>query len=181
MKTLTLLTIATCLISATPLAMAQKDRFGLAGSGSIYFPSSGLIRERFGNQITGFGIRPEDESLPIVGRILPDFNVLSASRRSNRFFILSATASLGKTFGREGDFTRPYVRVGAGLAYFDYRIRVDGERESAKRLGWTANFEAGLLIAKRLRLSAGYHLYQRAGSFRFDGFEVRASYTLFRF
>lgn len=165
-----------------PLAHAREEsRFGLGGSAGVFFPTSSVLRDKFGSSVTSIGISPSDESLPSAARIFTDISVLSANRSGNRFLVIPATIGFGKTFGKPADVSRPYARVGVGIAYFDYSISHEGRRRSDRNFGAAADAEVGVLVGGRLRLSARYYFLSERDGFNFNGLELAVKYTLFRF
>jgi hypothetical protein len=177
-------------------AVAQEDKkderpyFGIKVG--FFMPSNGETRDMFGSTVFAFGISMDDFSRQpdkwrltadidfITGRHDPDDNDLFPE---NKFFALPLTASIGRVFGADSSKMRPYVRIGAGVAYMDYSVTrpSTGERFSAKRGVPTANAEAGIFISDRIRVAARYDWFAKVDEFDFSGLQLTATFNLIRF
>ena len=175
-------------------AMAQSDqeikkdegrgRTYLGVKGGLYLPTNGEIRDIFGSSIVVFGLSVDDITRQAdKWRLTADFDFITGKKDGNKFFAAPVTASIGKIFGNRGDNTRPYVRFGAGGAYYDYSITRPGtgERFSTKRFGASADAEVGVIIGERFRVSAKYQWLSKADDFDFSGFQIVATYQIVKF
>jgi len=179
-----LVAVSLLALSSVPLVQANDDLkgIGLGGTVGTFTPTGSKLRDAFGANRFKIGFRPvAPKEFP--NRWLPDVGVdaISAERRDNRLFILPVTFGVVKRFGNPKDFIRPYVRVGAGVAYMDYAFDSGGRRIAAKRFGPTGNLEAGLRITDRVRISATYHVFPEYDETKFDGIELSLTYTVFKF
>lgn len=161
-------------------AQAQsQEKLNVGGQVGVYMPTSGRIRDAFGDSVLNYGISPFSNGQNKSSGS-PNLEFLSANKNGNRLFIGSLTYGYERKFSTVGTST-PYARVFAGVAYFDYGIDQIGGRESGKRFGWTSGAEVGLLFVDRLRLSAKYNFYNKVDGFDFNGLTLSATLSLFKF
>jgi hypothetical protein len=172
---------ATC----AALASAQNpDKSGtyLGLEAGAYFPTDTVIRNVFGSTLPRIGLNFINNSAP--EKMKPSFNfaVISANKDGNRFLAIPFTVGLGKQYGSLGTGMRPYWRVGAGVAYFDYSIDPSGGGipTAARRFGFTAVGEVGMLVSDRVRLSASYNYFSKQDDFNFSGFDLKISFLFWK-
>lgn len=146
-----------------------------------YFPTDSVIKDVFGATLPRIGINFINNNQP--NKLKPQFNfaVIGASRNGNRFLAIPVTAGVGQQFGNTGSSTRPYYRVGAGVAYLDYSIDATGSnRIQNSRVAFCANAEAGILLSERIRLSAAYNYFSKSDDFNFSGYELKLSFLFWK-
>jgi hypothetical protein len=171
-------------IACAASALAQNNSENYLGvEAGAYFPTDGKIRDAFGTSIFKVGFNYGNAGRQAdKWRLTANFNFISAAKDGNRFFLLPVTAAMGRMFGQPGDSSRPYVRVGAGVAYMDYAIDVsDTVRRSGRKILPTAGVEAGVVVGDRLRFAASYNWFSKTDGFDFSGFQLTASYSILRF
>ncbi len=159
-----------------------KNNFGIKAG--LYMPTQSLTRDIFGSTIFVVGLSFDDFSRQAdKWRPTVDFDFISGRKDGNKFFAAPVMASMGRVFGSPDDDFRPFVRIGAGLAYFDYSINHPdtSERFSTKRLGFGGSAEAGFFINDKFRLSAKYVLFSKTDEFDFSGLQMTATYNVFKF
>lgn len=162
----------------------KKAKFNIGVKGGVYLPSQSLMKDVFGSSIFVFGLSFDDFSRQAdKWRLTLDFDFISGREDDDKFFAAPVTASVGRVFGTPEDDFRPFVRVGAGVAYFDYSITNpdSGERFSTKRLGFGGDVEVGFFINDKFRLSAKYLLFSKTDDFDFSGLQITATYNIFKF
>lgn len=174
-----------CAVAAPAMAQQQEDRSTyLAGAGSIYFPSQAAMRRAFDDSVKFLGITFSQNNLETRWAVKPDFGVFSTSQNGNRLTIVPVTAQLSRLFGEPGQGARPYVKVGAGVAYFDYSIHEDGISTNPKikesKLGTTLSGEVGMILSDRIKIFGGYNWYSKTRGFDFSGFQIGASISVFK-
>ena len=167
------------------LAAAQNpDSSGtyLGLEAGAYYPTDSLIRSIFGSTLPRVGINFINNSQP--NRMKPsfDFSIIGANKNGNRFLAIPVTAGVGQQYGVPGSSARPYWRVGAGAAYFDYSIDPTntGNPTSAHKVGFTAIGEVGVLLSERIRISASYNYFSKQDDFNFSGFDVKVSFLFWK-
>jgi len=79
------------------------------------------------------------------------------------------------------DGVQTYLRFGAGVAYYDYALTVNGQRNAAKTFGLTGGVELGIVVSSRLNLFGRYNYFQERGGLDFSGITVGVSYSILRF
>ncbi|MEA2552899.1 MAG: hypothetical protein QOJ65_1075 [Fimbriimonadaceae bacterium] len=182
------------LFGASLLATAQNNKWKfdyIAIEAGAYFPTSGLVRDRFGSTIGRIGISP------IMVRRTPDWRpsfelgYMGAKGKGDRFAVFPFTIGVQKSFGDPDGQTAPFVRAGVGLAYFDYDIakgtdpvatagRATGPIVKGKKLGAVTSFEAGIMSGDRFRASVRYYLMPKQSGIDFSGVLLSASWGVFR-
>jgi len=147
-----------------------------------YFPSNTVIRNVFGSTLPRVGLDFINNSAP--DKLKPSFNfaIIGASKDGNRFLAIPVTIGLGQQYGAPGTSVRPYWRVGAGLAYFDYSIDPtnSGNPIAANKVGFTGVGEVGILLSDRVRVSASYNYFTKQDDFDFSGFDLKVSFLFWR-
>ena len=171
-----------CAVSALAQRDPTRDNY-LGVEAGVYFPTDPTIRDVFGTSVAKVGFnygnfgRQADK-----WRLTGNFNFISANKDGSRFFLVPVTAAVGRMFGQPGDNSRPYVRVGAGLAYMDYSVEVSSvDRRRARKILPTAGAEVGVVIGDRLRLAGTYNWFAETDGLDFTGFQLTLGYSLIRF
>lgn len=167
------------------LASAQNpDKSGtyLGIEGGAYFPSDTVIRNVFGSTIPRIGINFINNAAPEKMKPSFNFSVIGANKNGNRFLAIPVTVGYGKQYGTAGGSVRPYWRIGAGVAYFDYSIDPTGggTPTAARRFGFTAVGEGGVMLSDRVRLSASYNYFSKQDDFNFSGFDLKISFLFWK-
>lgn len=154
---------------------------GIALEAGAYLPTSSALQDALGKQITTFSFGPGVIANPRQGTSSPEFAFITARKNGNKLFIVPLTLGYQKNLGAGPDSQFvPYVKVGAGIAYYDYSIRdSSGVKTAAKRFGLTSNVAVGLVISKRLTVQAQYNVFSKADGLDFNGLRLTASFTLF--
>lgn len=169
-------------VSSSAFAQNQKDpNWGV--SVGYYIPTSGEIRDQFGDALLRYGISPISNKYSKNWAVTPDVSILSASRDGSRAFVLPLSLNLTKGFD-QGNGTKTFVSFGAGPAYFDYRlyrtVGLNVVEYKDKTVGWNANVEFGLLVNRRLSIEARYDVFEEQDGFDLSGWSISANYALFR-
>ncbi|MCC7230956.1 MAG: outer membrane beta-barrel protein [Fimbriimonadaceae bacterium] len=184
------LELSFCILAIGVSAMASA-REGDTGKGTnigirsgVYFPTNSEIRDIFGSDIIVVGLSFDDFSKQADNwKIKADFDFITGKDGSNKFFAMPVTASIGQVYGKPGDSSRPFVRFGAGTAYFDYSITrpSNSTRYSSKRFGFSADAEVGVIVGNKLRLSAKYVWLSKVDDFDFSGLQLTVTYNILKF
>jgi hypothetical protein len=176
--------IAALAASAAVASAQNPDKTGtyLGLEAGAYFPTDPVIRDVFGSSLPRFGINFINNSQPTKMKPSFNFSVIGASKDGNRFLCIPLTAGVGQQYGSPGSGARPYWKVGAGIAYFDYSIDPNntGFPTSARKFGFTAVGEAGVLISERIRISASYNYFAKQDDFNFSGWDLKVSFLLWK-
>ncbi len=188
-RKLAALGVASALMAATVSAQSndqkpEKARNNLGIKAGLYVPTGSLVRDVFGSSIFVFGISFDDFSRQAdKWRLTVDFDFITGQKDGNKFFAAPVTASVGRVFGSPEDHFRPYVRFGAGVAYFDYSINHPdtSERFSTKRGGFSADAEVGFFVGDKFRLAAKYVWFSKVDDFDFGGLQITATYNILKF
>ncbi len=180
-RTTLIATTALSFVAASAVCLAQdQPPLNFGGSVGIYYPSSKLVKAAFGSSVINYGISPVSSTRPSAGSLTPSLDFTTANKNGNKLFIGTLTYGYEYHLGDDSGTTIPYARVFGGGSYFDYGIDQPGARLSAKRIGYTYGAEAGLVFAKRLRVSVRYNAYSKENIFDFNGITLSASYAVFR-
>lgn len=161
--------------------IAQAGIGGLGVQGSVYFPNSGEIRSIFGKQIASFGISFGDRATPGHNKITTDFGLITANKNGQRFLLIPFTVGYESVLGDDRQSTLPYYRVGVGVSYYDYSLNRLGSNFTTHRLAPAGVAEIGIVIDKRLRVSAKYNVFSKSNAFDFNGFSLGATFTVVKF
>jgi hypothetical protein len=147
-----------------------------------YFPTDTVIRNVFGSSLPRFGINFINNSQPNKLKPSFDFAVIGANKDGNRFLAIPLTMGVGQQYGSPTSSTRPYWRVGAGAAYFDYSIDPtnSGTPIAAHKIGLTAVGEVGVLLSERVRVSASYNYFSKQDDFNFSGWDLKVSFLFWK-
>ena len=162
----------------------RRARNNLGVKAGVYLPTDSEIRDIFGSLIFVIGLSFDDFSRQAdKWRLTVDFDFITGEKDGNKFFAAPVTASIGRVFGSPEDEFRPYVRLGAGVAYFDYSITrpSTSERFSTKRGGFGADVEVGFFVGDKFRLSAKYVWFSKVDDFDFGGLQLTATYNILKF
>ncbi|MFQ3586309.1 MAG: hypothetical protein SNJ74_07540 [Fimbriimonadaceae bacterium] len=155
--------------------------------GGAFIPSSGEIRDRFGDTLLRIGARPFEAKIRDNWTFTTDITVLSARGKGSKLFALPVTAGVTRAFARKEDDFVPIVTIATGPAYYDYSIlRADPvqpvlNRISTKRVGWNAHVETAFIVNQRLAIALRYDWYSKTDGFDFSGLSVGLSYAVARF
>jgi hypothetical protein len=173
------------LAACAAFAGAQNpDKSGtyLGLEAGAYFPQDSTIKTIFGATLPRFGLSFINNSQPDKMKPSFDFSVIGANKNGSRFLCIPVTIGLGQQYGAPGSGSRPYWRVGAGAAYFDYSIDPNntGNPTAAHKIGFTGVAEAGILISERIRLSASYNYFSKQDNFDFSGFDLKVSFLFWK-
>jgi len=174
--------IAALVVSVSSAFAQQSGETPIGVSIGIFQPSSTQLKNDLGSQFLSFGLGGGATGRPSEGAITPEWSFIVANGNGNKLFILPLTYGYEYHFGiGSTNKILPYVRPFLGVAYYDYSILDfgSGQYSSAKQLGATYGLEGGVLIGRRLKLSAAYNYFTQAGGFSFNGLTLSATYTLF--
>lgn len=160
------------LLAVPPQAAAQSDGLRIGLRLGAYFPSDVDVRERFGDVLPLVGIARAMPARPGSFSLFPSLEVSGARSGSDRFLIVPLTLVAEYQLPVNGPVV-PFVRGEGGIAYYDYRVRLDTANVARGReFGPAAAAEAGLVVSQHLRASARYRLFQEYDNFNFSGFEL---------
>lgn len=149
----------------------------------LYFPTNSLMKEVFSTSIVTYNIGPMTTNRNGRKGFGFDFNGQGLQASGSRFFML------GLTYGYEwqsaeidSDNRLYYARVGAGPAYLDYDINSpsNGVVSSGRGINALTAFEAGVVLSKRITLSATYTLLSKRDGLDFSGLRVQFNFAAFK-
>jgi hypothetical protein len=171
------------LVGVSVLASAQsKFKFDYIGiEAGAYFPKSSLLRDRFGDTILRVGFSPM--MIKRQKDWVPSFEIgfMGASGNGDRFGVYPLTVGMQKSFGDPASKTVPFIRAGAGVAYFDYDItKEDLTNVRSHKFGGVTAFEAGVINGDRFRASVRYYLFSKQEGVDFSGVLISASFGAFK-
>ena len=146
----------------------------------VFVPNSGEIRDRFSDVFFRFGITPFEDRISEKWKFAADFNAVLASKNGNHMLAMPVTFGLARSFGSPEARAIPFVQFGVGPALFDYSIARGAERFKATRVGGNANVEAGVLLDRRMAVTARADFYTRTDDFDFSGISLTVAYAVFR-
>jgi hypothetical protein len=177
-----LIAIAAFAVFVSTACAQSSSQTGIGVSVGVFEPSSGQIRSDLGNQGLQFGLGGASTGRPSEGSLTPEYTLIIDQGNGNKLFALPFTYGYEYHFG-SGSTSKflPYVRPFAGIAYFDYSILdfASGQYSSAKQFAGTYGVEGGLMISKKIKISAAYNYFTKVGGFNFNGLTLSASYSLF--
>ncbi len=182
MKPLIALAALTAVVSSVS-AQQSSSEVGVGISVGVYKPTSANIRQDLGDQFMSFGLGGATSKRPEQGAITPEYHFISARGNGNKLFMLPLTYGYEMHFGADNNSkTLPYLRPFVGIAYFDYSITdfATGQHASAKQFGGTAGAEAGVILSKKLKITAAYNYFTKANGLSFDGITLSATYSLLK-
>ncbi len=164
--------------------MSQKKQDDLNSylgvTGSIYFPTQDRFKSAFRSEIFYYGLTVAQNNLDYNWKVRPDFGIFAANDNGNHLLIIPVMASISRKFAQPGSGFQPYAKLGAGLAYFNYRIDEGSGRTSASRVGAAASAELGLILGQRIRLFGSYSWFAKQSGFDFSGFQIGATISIFK-
>jgi hypothetical protein len=169
------LTLSLVVLSLGAHASAQINL-----SAGAFLPKSKAVRDVFGSQAFSPGIGFSDPMRKSLAGLAfnGSANQISASG-GNRFF------ALGMTYGYElqqgqGTDSMFYSRVGTGVAYYDYRFNSPllGAAVSRRSFKQISTLEAGIVLNKRITLSAQYQLTPKLDGVDMSGWLVSVMFTI---
>jgi hypothetical protein len=173
------------LLAASIAANAQsssKWKFDYIGlDAGVYMPQSSLLRDRFGSSVFRVGLTPM--MIKHQKDWVPSFEVgyIGAKGHGDHMNVFPLTIGAQKTFGDPTKETVPFIRGGAGIAYFDYDItRADLSVAKGHRFGAVTALEAGVQSSNRFRASVRYYLFTKQSHVDFSGLLISASFGLFK-
>jgi hypothetical protein len=174
-RALVLLAAVAALVSSPDPARAQAGG-GLAIGLRLgaYFPSDPDVSDRFGDVIPIVGIARAVAPSPGSFALFPNLEISGARSGSDRFLIIPLTLAAEYQLPVTG-VAVPFVRAEGGIAYYDYRMRIDTATVARGReFGPAAAVEAGVGVTQHLRASARYRIFQAYDGFDFSGLELNA-------
>lgn len=176
-RALVMLAAAAALVAFPDSARAQQPADGGLRIGlrlGAYFPTDSDVSERFGDVIPIVGIARAVPPRPGTFTLFPSLEISGASSGSDRFLIIPLTL-VGEYQLPVTGVVVPFVRAEGGVAYYDYRIRLDSANTARGReFGPAAAVEAGVIATQHLRLSGRYRIFQSYEGFNFSGLELNA-------
>lgn len=159
---------------STPFAARaqQADGLRLGLRVGAYFPSDADVRDRFGEVLPIVGIALANPGRPGTFTVFPNLEISGARSGSDRFLAIPLTLVGEYQFGAPGGVV-PFVRGEAGVAYYDYRVRMDSAHVARARRGGPAGAaEVGAIVTPYLRASARYRLFREYDDLDFSGVEL---------
>lgn len=175
----------TGLLGAGMFANAQnsmKFKFDYIGiEAGAYFPKSKLLRDRFGDTIFRVGVTPM--MIKRQKDWVPSFEIgyMGARGHGDHFGVYPLTVGIQKSFGNPDENTVPFIRAGAGVAYFDYDLtKPDLTTVRGHKFGPVTALEAGFISGKNFRASARYYLFSKESGVEFSGFLISATFGAFK-
>ena len=148
--------------------------------GASYFTDNEM-KSLFGSGRISFGFSPTSKGMPGDMQVATDIDIQIANQNGNRLIMIPVTVGVTKTFGDRGSSSVPYAAFRIGGAYSDYRLNRVGGVSQGKKFLPASNFEVGVIMNKKLRLSARYDLIGATDNIRFNNYQFSASFELFRF
>ncbi len=139
-----------------------------------YFPTDSDVSERFGDVIPIVGIARAMPPRPGSFTLFPSLEISGARSGSDRFLIIPLTLVAEYQLPVTGVVV-PFARAEGGVAYYDYRMRIDSANVvRGREFGPAAAVEAGVIATQHLRLSGRYRIFQSYDGFNFSGLELNA-------
>lgn len=170
------LAAAAALVASPHPVRAQQADGGLSIGLRLgaYFPSDQDVADRFGDVIPIVGIARAVPPSPGSFALFPNLEISGARSGSDRFLIIPLTLAAEYQLPVTGVVV-PFVRAEGGIAYYDYRMRIDTATVARGReFGPAAALEAGVIATRHLRASARYRIFQAYDGFDFSGLELNA-------
>jgi len=177
MKRALVLLAAAAVLAAVPdpaRAQGADDGLRIGLRLGAYFPSDADVSDRFGDVIPLVGIARAVAPSPGSFALFPNLEISGARSGSDRFLIIPLTL-VGEYQLPVTGVAVPFVRAEGGVAYYDYRMRIDSATVARGReFGPAAAVEAGVGVTRHLRASARYRIFQSYDGFDFSGLELNA-------
>lgn len=177
-----MIALGTLAIAILPIAAtAQNQYFG--PEFGVFIPSDSNLRQALGSNWYSIGISTMKESQVLQRRMGTNLNMITQAKNGNKVFLGSYTLGIVQPLGEytpRAD-SQPYFAIRAGISYTDYAIGVGLGRVGAKRIGYNANVELGILIGDRLSLAARYDVSPNYDGFNFDGLSITLKYGIAKF
>ncbi|HEV2150437.1 MAG TPA: hypothetical protein VGR37_23760 [Longimicrobiaceae bacterium] len=161
-------------LSFAPSAAAQPaDGLRLGIRVGAYFPADEDVRDAFGEVLPLVGLALANPARPGTFAVFPNLEISGARSGSDRFLVIPLTAVGEYQFPGDPRGIVPFVRGEAGVAYYDYRVRLDSARVVRARRGGPAGAaEVGLRVTPYFRASARYRLFREYDDVDFSGLEL---------
>lgn len=138
-----------------------------------YMPLDEAVRDRFGTVLPLFGVARAMPPRPGRFSLFPSLEVSGARAGSDRFLVVPLTLVGEYQFPGNPRVLVPFVRGEGGVAYYDYRVRMDSATTArARRGGPVGAAEAGVMVTPYLRASARYRLFGEYDGLDFRGVEL---------
>lgn len=168
--------LALALLALASLASAQLSNVRLGVSVSGYFFADARLRRAFGNPTLAYGANLTEVTAPKGDKLSFAYDLVSASRDDNTLLIVPLTIGYAKLFAPKDSNFIPYVRVGAGGAYYDVSIHNGDIDRGFKTFGAVGTAQVGVVFNKSVGLKADYFLFQNRGV-PLSGFQIGLVYN----
>ncbi len=174
------LTCALAICSNAPVQdSGSKSLWGVKAG--FFTPSSAALRDVMGDKWFSFGVTRVRNSARSGTKIVADFELIRHTSGDNKVAMLTPSATLYKDFAQPGETSFPYVGVGVGVTYFDYRIKNGARYDSVKRIGPSACLIAGYVFQGKFFVSARYNIAPSYDGYGFSGLTLSAGFGFLRF
>jgi hypothetical protein len=168
-------------LPALSAAQFEEETFKAAGpSVELYYPVSREIRDAFDSQILSLGFGPVDATASRRGRFRTGFNLITAKRSGNKMLLVPLTAIYERDLTSNTTGSRPYLRLGAGVSYYDYSFRANGNKYSNKFLGATGFAELGINLNGRFNFFGRYNAFDKKDGLNFNGWSFGIAYSVLK-
>jgi hypothetical protein len=147
---------------------------------SVYYPTGRILKDAFSSRILSFGFGPVDAVSATKGRFRTGINLITANQSGNKLLLVPLSAIYERDLNPNESLTRPYVRLGAGVTYYDYSFRSGGNRYSNKAVGGSGFAELGLNISGRLNIYGKYNAFTQKDGVNFNGWSLGISYGVLK-
>lgn len=172
------------ILGASVLSNAQSQKWKLDYIGveaGVYFPTSDLLRDRFGSSIMRFGLTPTMIRRTADWRPSFEFGFMGGRGHGDRFAVYPLTVGVQKSFGDPNEKTAPFVRAGVGVAYFDYDITKNNlDNVRGRKFGMATALEAGVISGDRFRASVRGYFFPKQDGIDFGGILISATLGVFK-
>jgi hypothetical protein len=174
----------TAFIVALSLASAgavAQDRPGIpvGVDVGVFFPSSGTVKDTFGDTWFRVGITPVAVQRPENWRFAFDVAFMRTRNDGQRASLIPVTFGITRAFGKLTDGVRPYVALRGGPYWGDVDSPILGIDKS--KVGFDANVAVGLTFGGRFYVEARYDHFSDFQGLDFSGFFISAGVKLFDF
>lgn len=177
MKKLIVAVLALMGVVVSASAQENEEANYIAVEAGWFFPTDGLLRDRFDSAIFRFGLGPVFHRKIEGWRTAYELGFIGASQDGNRFLVIPLTVGVQKSFGNLEEEWVPYARAAAGIAYVDYDI----DSDDGKGFSPVGTIEFGVQGGSRFRASLRYTLVGKKDGIDFSGTTFGVSYGLFKF